>query len=102
MTLEDDDAALDEHDGQSCSYEPEQSSWLRTALSIAGVAESQVTVVYLDFVRDIEQMTDLLKNNGIKALKYTGQMALPDKMLTERKFLKGDDVSVLVATEAFE
>ena len=102
LTLEDDDAALDEHDGQSCSYEPEQSSWLRTVLSIAGIAESHVTVVYLDFVRDIQQMTDLLKNNGIKALKYTGQMALPDKMLMEQKFLKGDNVSVLVATEAFE
>ena len=32
---DDDDATLDEHNGQGCSYELEQSFWLRTALSIA-------------------------------------------------------------------
>ena len=53
---------------------PLHSSWLRTALSIKNVTESQVTVVYLDFVRDVEQMTELLNNNSVKAIKYTGKM----------------------------
>ena len=92
---------MDECDEAGCSYEPEQSAWLRTALSIADVTESQVTVVYLDFVRDVEQMTELLTNNKVKAIKYTGKMALQDKVQAESKFLKGD-ASVLVATEAFE
>jgi len=101
LVLGEDDTAVDECNGQSCSDEPEQSSWLSTALSVADVTESHVTVVYLDFVRDVEQMTELLNKNGTKALKYTGQMEMTDKMQVERKFLK-DDVSVLVATEAFE
>ena len=101
LALEADDTTVDECDEAGCSYEPEQSSWLRTALSIADVTESQVTVVYLDFVRDVEQMTELLTNNKVKAIKYTGKMALQDKVQAESKFLKGD-ASVLVATEAFE
>lgn len=101
LALEAEDDTADECDGAGCSYEPEQSSWLRTALSIANVTESQVTVVYLDFVRDVEQMTELFSNNKVKASKYTGKMALQDKVQAESKFLKGD-TSVLVATEAFE
>ena len=101
LALEADDVTVDECDETGCSYDPEQSSWLRTALSIANVTEAQVTVVYLDFVRDVEQMTELLNNNKVKALKYTGKMALQDKVQAESKFLKGD-ASVLVATEAFE
>ena len=46
---ETDDATEDESDN---SNDTPQSSWLRTALSIADVTESQVT--YLDFVRDVE------------------------------------------------
>ena len=101
MALEADDATMDECDGTGCSYDLEQSSWIWTTLSIANVTESQVTVVSLDFVGNVEQMTALLNNNKVKALKYTGKMALQDKVQAESKFLKGD-ASVLVATEAFE
>ena len=43
-------------------------------------------------------MTELLNKNKVKALKYTGKMALQDKVQAGSKFLKGD-ASVL---EAFE
>jgi len=52
-------------------------------------------------VRDVEQMTELLNNNGVKVIKYTGKIALQDKIQAESMFLK-EDISVLVATEAFE
>ena len=58
-------------------------------------------MIYLDFVRDVEQMTELLNTNSVKVIKYTGKMALQDKVQAESRFLKGD-ISVLVATEAFE
>jgi len=58
-------------------------------------------VVYLDFVRDVEQMIDLLNKSNVSAIKYTGQMALEDRMSVENRFLKGD-TSVLVVTESFE
>jgi len=96
-------ATVTEHnsDGSNSSYDTAQSSWLRTALSIKHVSESQVTVVYLDFMRNVKQMTELLNNNSVKAIKYTGKMALQDKVQAESRFLKGD-ISVLVATEPFE
>ena len=79
----------------------ESSSWRRTAQEITEITDSEVTVVYLDFVRDVEQMTDLLNRNNVSAIKYTGQMALEDRVSAENRFLKGD-ASVLVATESFE
>ena len=79
----------------------ESSSWTRTAQEITDIVDSEVTVVYLDFVRDVEQMTDLLNKNNVSAIKYTGQMALEDRVSAENRFLKGD-TSVLVATESFE
>ena len=56
---------------------------------------SEVTVMYLDHV-SVEQMTDLLNNSDVSAIKYTGQMALEDRVSAENGFLKGD-TSVLVA-----
>lgn len=79
----------------------ESSSWTQTAQGITDIVHSEVTVVYLDFVRDVEQMTDLLNKSNVSAIKYTGQMALEDRISAENRFLKGD-TSVLVATESFE
>ena len=46
-------------------------------------------------------LCELLNTNSVKAIKYTGKMALQDKVQAEHRFLKGV-ISVLVATEAFE
>jgi len=65
------------------------------------VLDSNVTVVYLDLVSDVEQMTELLNKSKTSAMKYTGHMKFDDRVLVEKRFLKGD-ASVLVATESYE
>ena len=92
-----DDVETDNGDALST----ETSSWTRTAQEITDIVDSEVTVVYLDFVRDVEQMTNFLSKNTVNVMKYTGQMALEDRVLAENRLLKGD-TSVLVATESFE
>ena len=91
-----DDVETDNGDALST----EISSWTRTAQEITDIVDSEVIVVYLDFVRDVEQMTNLLSKNNVNVMKYAGQMALEDRVLAENR-LKGK-TSVLVATESFE
>ena len=55
-------------------------------------------MVYLDFVKDIEEVSELLKQSSFKVGKYTGQMT---RRKADRKMLN-DELSVLVATESFE
>ena len=71
-----DDVETDNGDALST----ETSSWTRTAQEITDIVDSEVTVVYLDFVRDVEQMTNLLSKNNVNVMKYTGQMALEDRV----------------------
>jgi len=59
------------------------------------------TVIYLDFVKDVEEVADKLRSNGYKAGKYTGQMTVDDRKLADKKFFRGD-VNILVATESYE
>ena len=65
------------------------------------MTESKSTVIYLDFVKDVEEVTEALKQDGIKVDKYTGQMNVEDRKQTDKKFLQSD-TSVLVATESYE
>ena len=101
----DDDAEIDSVDDaerdNSDSLSIESSSWSRTAQDIVEVLDSNVTVVYLDFVSDVEQMTELLKKNKTTALKYTGNVRFEERVSVEERLLKGD-ASVLVATESYE
>ena len=58
-------------------------------------------MVYLDFVKDVEEISELLKQSGFKVGKYTGQITVEDRRKADRKLLNGE-LSVLVATESFE
>jgi len=59
----------------------ESSSWSRTAEDLLEVLDSNVTVVHLDFVSDVEQMTELLNNKiTTSVMKYTGYMKLDDSL----------------------
>jgi len=100
---DDDDANAEEYvDGDYDHTLPaSSSSWSRTAENLIEVLDSNVTVIYLDFVSDVEQMTELLNKSVTSAMKYTGHMKLDDRVLIERRFLKGE-APVLVATEAYE
>ena len=57
--------------------------------------------MYLDFAKDVCEVSELLKHSIAKVGKYTGKMPVPDRKVVDRKFLSGD-ITVLVATESFE
>lgn len=61
-----DDVETDNSDALS----NESSSWTRTAQGITDIVDSEVIVVYLDFVRNVEQMTNLLNKSNVSAIKY--------------------------------
>jgi len=62
---------------------------------------NQSTVLYLDFVRDVEDVTEFLKQDGAKIRQYAGKMSVEDQKQAEKKFLQGE-ITVLVATESYE
>ena len=75
--------------------------WEKTVSAIEPMLDGHSTVVYLDFVKDVEEVADKLRLNGCKADKYTGQMTVDDRKQVDRKLLRGE-ISVLVATESYE
>ena len=77
------------------------SMWQNTVTKIKAHIEDHGSVVYLDFVKDVEEVSELLKQSGFKVGRYTGQMTVEDRKKADRKLLNGD-LSVLVATESFE
>ena len=57
-------------------------------------------MVYLDFVKDVDEVTDILCQGGCKVGKqHTGQMSTDDRQQADRKFLAGD-LTVLIATKS--
>ena len=75
--------------------------WEKTISAIVPVLDGHSKVVYMDFVKDVQEVADKLQLNGYKAGKYTGQMTLDDRKQVDRKFLRGE-ISILVATESYE
>ena len=73
----------------------------KTISAIEPVLDGHSTVVYLDFVKDVEEVADKLRLNGCKSGKYTGQMTVDDRKQVDRKFLC-EEIGVLVATESYE
>ena len=102
------DETTDHHevdDDSTCCNEDLSSGslslWSRTVQAIEKSLTDPLAIIYLDFVRDAEQIVGILQTDKVKAAKYTGQMTLEDRTLAETKFSKGD-IPVLVATESFE
>ena len=77
------------------------SLWEAAVHKLKPMMESQLTVVYLDFVKDVEEVIEILRQGNFKVGKYTGQMTVEDRKQADRKFLQGE-LSILVATESFE
>ena len=55
------------------------SSWSRTVQTIEKSLNDPLTIIYLDFVRDVEQIVSILQTDKMKVAKYTGQMTLEDQ-----------------------
>ena len=77
------------------------SSWTCTVLQLLPMTEGHCTVVYVDFVRDVEQVVEQFCSSGVKAAKYTGQMTIEDRNEIERCFYR-EEFPVLVATKSIE
>ena len=77
------------------------SAWNSTAEKIKEVVGDRPALVYLDYVRYVEQMVDVFHDHSIKANKYTERMTVNDRCESERAFLDGH-TSILVATKSFE
>ena len=77
------------------------SMWGEAVAKIKCALNSLSTVLYLDFVRDVEDVTEFLKQDGAKVRQYAGKMSIEDQKQTEKKFLQGE-ITVLVATESYE
>jgi len=95
------DEVIDSDDEEPVSLNATSSLWEAVLHKIKPMMESQSTVVYLDFVKDVEEVTDILRQSNFKAGKYTGKMTVEDRKQADRKLLQGE-LSVLVATESFE
>ena len=91
------DAESDDEESDATS----NTMWEKTISAIEPVLNGCSTVVYLDFVKDVEEVAEKLRSNGYKAGKYTGQMPVDDRKQADRKFLRGD-ISIFVATESYE
>ena len=74
--------------------------WGETVSKVLPLMKDQSTVLYLDFVKDVEDVTDVIKRGDVNVGKYTGQMKVPVCEEIEKKILQGN-YSVLVATEAY-
>ena len=75
--------------------------WGETASKVLPMMKNQSTVLYLDFVKDIEDVTDIFKRGNVDVGKYTGRMNVKERKQAEKNFLQGS-YSVLVATESYE
>ena len=97
----DDEEDEDIETDSRCDSVKTMSMWGVAISNIEKLLEGHSTVVYLDFVKDVDEVTDILRQGGCKVGKYTGQMSINDRQQADRKFLAGD-LKVLIATESFE
>ena len=75
--------------------------WEETVSKVLPLMRDQSTVFYLDFVKDVEDVTDVVKRGDVNVSKYTGKMNVDARKETEKNFLLGK-FSVLVATEVYK
>ena len=56
---------------------------------------------YLDFTKDVEEITDILRQKGIKAGRYAGQISVRDQKRADKMFQQRETF-VLVSTESYK
>ena len=52
--------------------------WQSTVNQSRAITEGQSAVVHLNFVKDVYEVSELLKHNSFKVGKYTGQMSVEE------------------------
>lgn len=68
--------------------------WFDSVNKIEPLFKDHSTILYLDFLRDVEEITDILRQKDIKAGRYTGQMK-PDEQKQADKMFRVGETSVL-------
>ena len=58
--------------------------WGVAVARVEKLLEGHSTVSYLDFVKDVNEVVDLLQSDGIKAGKYFGDMKIDEKKDVDR------------------
>ena len=69
----------DDEENNPTSTATSTTMWEKTVSAIKPLLDGHSTVVYLDFIKDVEEVADKLQMNGCKAGKYTGQMTFDDR-----------------------
>ena len=72
----------DESDKENApDFDPTTSTsmWMDSINKIESSFEDHSTVLYLDFAKDVEEITDILRQKSIKAGRYTGQISVSDQ-----------------------
>ena len=68
----------DENDEDVVYMGTTSSMWQSTVNQSRAITEGQSAVVYLDFVKDVYEVSELLKHNSFKVGKYTEQMSVEE------------------------
>ena len=95
------DEESDDEESIPDSTSTSTTMWEKTVSAIEAVLDGHLMVVYLDFVKDVEEVADKLRLNGCKVGKYTGQVTVDDRKQVDRRFLRRE-IKVLIATESYE
>lgn len=75
--------------------------WGVAVAKVEKLLEGHSTMCYLDFVKDVNEVVDILQNDGIKVGKYIGDMKIDKKKNVDHKLLQGS-ISVQVTNKAYE
>ena len=62
--------------------------WGETVSKVLPLMKNQSTVLYLDFVKDVEDITDIFKRGDVNVGKYTGRMNVEKRKQAEKNFCK--------------
>ena len=91
----------DKENAPDCEPTTSTSMWADSINKIELLFKDHSTVLYLDFAKDVEEITDILRQKNVKAGRYTGQISVSDQKQADKMFQQGE-TSVLVATESYE
>lgn len=77
--FEEEDTHAHASDDEGVDFKPTVSPWKSTLESLKPFIKDHSVVIYLDFVKDVEEVTELLKQESFTFEKYTGQMSVSDR-----------------------
>ena len=96
MVLDDDDSDKENEPDSTISasidsnFSASTSMWIDSINKIKLLFKDHSTMLYLDFVKDVEKVTNILSQGNAKVGKHTGQMTIDDQKVADKRFLHGE------------